>query len=97
MTVIPELPWKPLYTQSGGFDFAGGISANGSSDDTSALAYWSLALTVAFTLLVYTMEGSLDARQKRAYQQTEFPKQLEQTVAKIDAQVVINGGESKVK
>ena len=85
-----DLPWKPIYTQSSGeFDWAGGISAskNATGDDSfSPLAYWSLAGTIAFTLLVYVVEGHLDARQKRSYQITEFPEELEKTVAKIDAQ-----------
>jgi STE24 endopeptidase len=87
MVQLPSLPWKPLYTQSGGWNWEGGISVTTGGDTTTTpLGYWSLALTVAFTVMVYSLEGSLDARQKRAYQQTEFPKQLEQTVAKIDAQ-----------
>lgn len=85
-----DLPWKPIYTQSSGeFDWAGGISAakNATGDGSfSPLAYWSLAGTIAFTLLVYVVEGHLDARQKRSYQITEFPEELEKTVAKIDVQ-----------
>jgi len=84
-----DLPWKPIYTQStGAFDWAGGISAaeDGTDGSFSLLAYWSLAGTIAFTLLVYVVEGHLDARQKKSYQITEFPKELEKTVAKIDAQ-----------
>ena len=76
MNKLFELPWKPLYTQSGG----------ASSGDGSALAYWSLAATVAFTVIVYSFEGSLDARQKAAYQKTKFPKELETTVSKIDSE-----------
>lgn len=72
-----ELPLTPLYTQS-----------NGSAGETgdSPLAYYSLAATIGFTVFVYIFEGSLDARQKAAYQKTEFPKQLEATVSKIDAE-----------
>ncbi|KAG7350859.1 peptidase family M48-domain containing protein [Nitzschia inconspicua] len=80
-----ELPWKPIYTQSGGFNWDGGIGSKSSENDPS-LWSWSLSLTVAFTLVVYVLEKFLDGRQKRAYQQTQFPKQLETTVAKIDAQ-----------
>jgi STE24 endopeptidase len=76
MNKLLELPWQPLYTQSGG----------GSSNNDSTLAYWSLAATVAFTVFVYSFEGSLDARQKAAYQKTIFPKELETTVSKIDAE-----------
>jgi STE24 endopeptidase len=91
-----DLPWKTIYSQSTGeFDWAGGISAaattttdNNDDDEStfSPLAYWSLAGTIGFTLLVYFLEGNLDARQKKSYQIIEFPKELEKTVAKIDAQ-----------
>jgi len=85
-----DLPWKPIYTQkTGEFDWAGGISAAKDSTDDgsfSPFAYWSLAGTITFTLLVYVLEGHLDARQKKSYQITKFPKELEKTVAKIDAQ-----------
>ena len=83
-----DLPWKPIYTQSKGqFDWDGGISiAKDAPGDFSPLTYWSLAGTIAFTLFVYVVEGHLDARQKKSYQITEFPKELELTVAKIDAQ-----------
>jgi hypothetical protein len=85
------LPWTPLYTQSGGFNPSGGLSLAAKTSTTGdaeygPLLYWSLAATVAFTLFVYAFEGSLDARQKRAYQRTEFPQQLKTTVAKIDAE-----------
>ena len=80
--MVLELPWTPLYTQSGGF---GGAGPGGTSDeDPSPFGYYALAATVAFTVFVYAFEGSLDSRQKSAYQKTEFPKQLEVTVAKID-------------
>lgn len=78
---MTALPLKPLYTQSGG--------TSGSVDsEVSVLAYWSLAATIAFTLFVYAFEGSLDARQKAAYQRTNFPKELETTVSKIDSERV---------
>jgi len=95
-----DLPWKPIYTQSTGqFDWEGGISAAKDADDGSfaPLMYWSLAGTIAFTLLVYVVEGHLDARQKRAYQITEFPEELEKTVAKIDAQKKESSGDDKTK
>lgn len=81
-----ELPWTPLYTQSG-------------APDTDALkgspfGLYALAATVAFTVGVYLFESSLDGRQKRAYQKTTFPKQLETTVAQIDA---VDGGYKKKK
>lgn len=77
---MAALPLKPLYTQSGA---SGAADENG---EISLLSYWSLAATVAFTLFVYAFEGSLDARQKAAYQKTVFPKELETTVSKIDAE-----------
>ena len=95
-----DLPWKPIYTQSTGeFDWAGGISAaNDATDDSfSPLMHWSLAGTIAFTLFVYVVEGHLDARQKRSYQITEFPKELENTVAKIDSQKKETGEDDKTK
>ncbi len=95
-----DLPWKPIYTQSTGqFDWEGGISAAKDADNASftPLMYWSLAGTIAFTLLVYVVEGHLDARQKRAYQITEFPEELEKTVAKIDAQKKESSGDDKTK
>jgi STE24 endopeptidase len=79
MNKMFELPWKPWYTQSGGGEETDG-------GEVSPLAYWSLAAMVAFTVFVYAFEGSLDARQKAAYQKTTFPKELETTVAKIDAE-----------
>jgi len=69
-----ELPWSPRYTQTGEAVVA----------DEGSMAYWALAATIAFTVVVFSMEGNLDARQKDAYLQTNFPKQLEQTVSKID-------------
>jgi len=83
-----DLPWKPIYTQSAGeFDWERGFTS-GSADDASysPFAYWSLAGTIGFTVLVYLMEGHIDARQKKAYQVTEFPKELAKTVGKIDSQ-----------
>jgi STE24 endopeptidase len=75
-----DLPWTPFYTQSGG-----GAKPDG-AEELSQLFYWSLAATVAFTLIVYSFEGNLDGRQKRAYQKTTFPQELETTVSKIDAE-----------
>jgi STE24 endopeptidase len=77
--VFYELPWTPLYTQSGG-------SAAASSEELSSFGFYALAATVAFTGWVYAFEGSLDSRQKAAYEKTEFPKQLAMTVSKIDVE-----------
>jgi len=72
---MSSMPWTPLYTQTGG-----------SNTSDSILGLWSLAGTVAFTVIVYAFEKSLDARQKAAYQKTAFPSQLATTVSKIDAE-----------
>jgi STE24 endopeptidase len=85
MALFTSLPWKPMYTQSGGFGFTKS-NDEGVDPISNPFLYWSLALTVAFTVVVFLFEGSLDGRQKKAYQKTEFPRELEQTVAKIDAQ-----------
>ena len=81
--MVLELPWKPLYTQSGGF---GGGGTSSDEEVLSEFGYYALAATVAFTVFVYAFEGSLDSRQKASYQKTDFPKQLEVTVAKIDVE-----------
>ena len=75
--MVLELPWSPLYTQSG-------TAASFTADNI--FGYYALAATVAFTVFVYAFEGSLDSRQKSSYEKTEFPKQLEVTVSKIDVE-----------
>jgi STE24 endopeptidase len=78
MDRFSSLPWTPFYTQSGG---------NPAPDDASSpYLYWSLALTVAFTVVVYAVEGYLDGRQMLSYQQTQFPEALDVTVSSIDAE-----------
>lgn len=74
-----ELPWTPRYSQSGGIRSEEDVSP-------SSLEYWALALTITFTVFVYAFEGYLDGRQKKAYEKTTFPLQLEATVSKIDAE-----------
>jgi hypothetical protein len=83
-----DLPWKPLYTQSGG---------GTNNEEPSVMATWSLAATIAFMVVVYCFEGSLDARQKAAYLKTTFPKELELTVAKIDADRAVSQTTKKPK
>ena len=74
-----DLPWTPAYQQ------LQQPPAEGAEDASSSpLAYWSLAATVAFTVGVYAWEGYLDARQRGAYQKTQFPKELQMTVSEID-------------
>ena len=91
-----QLPWTPLYTQSGWSspeEFIESLKkkASGSDSDSDSvvgpLGMYALAATVAFTVFVYLFESALDARQKRSYQKTTFPKELESTVGKIDAVV----------
>ena len=72
---LSTLPWIPKYTQ-----------ASSSEEYVAETEVFRFALmaTIAFTVAVYSFEGMLDARQKRAYQVTEFPKELEKTVGAID-------------
>ena len=70
---------KPLYTQSG-------VSSPEAAGNISSWAQLSLIATIGFALFVYVLEGSLDARQKATYQKTEFPKELQNTVSKIDVE-----------
>mmetsp|Transcript_4588 Transcript_4588/g.9254 ORF Transcript_4588/g.9254 Transcript_4588/m.9254 type:complete len:485 (+) Transcript_4588:84-1538(+) len=79
MADILALPWIPRYTQ---------VDASPESlggNDASPWLLYSLAATIAFTVLVYGLEGILDARQKVAYQGTSFPEELAKTVSEIDA------------
>lgn len=69
------LPWTPLYNQ---------VPPSDEATESPWLLY-SLAATIAFTVAVYSLEGTLDARQKVAYQATEFPAELAKTVSEIDA------------
>lgn len=81
MSFSQDLPWTPMYTQSGSQDELVAYLKSSSGP----LGQYALVATVAFTVVVYLFESSLDARQKRAYQKTTFPTQLETTVSKIDA------------
>jgi len=71
-----EFPWTPLYTQDG----------TETIDDPGSMGYWALASTIFFTMFVYIFENYLNQRQLQTYNQTEFPKQLEITVQKIDSE-----------
>ena len=77
--IMDILLMKPLYTQSG-------ASSPEVADNLSSWGQWSFVATIGFALFVYVLEGSLDARQKATYQKTEFPKELQNTVSKIDAE-----------
>ena len=68
-----------MYTQATGWK--GSPAEDG---EVSPVLFWALALTVAFTVTVYAVEGLLDGRQWLSYQQTEFPQALAKTVLKID-------------
>jgi len=76
---MSALPWTPFYTQAT-------ASGKAVENTESLLAYWAVAATVAFTVLVYVFENYLDARQKKSYHVTTFPKELETTVSVIDAE-----------
>lgn len=76
MDSILQLPWTPIYKQET-------CELPTSSDDI--MGYYALAFTVLFTVLVFGFEALIDVRQRVANQITEFPKQLETVVNKIDA------------
>jgi STE24 endopeptidase len=78
LTSSLRLPWTPLYNQ---VEYVANVSGS-----ESPLLYWSLALTVAFTVAVYAVEGYLDGRQVRSYQGTNFPSALTKTVGAIDSE-----------
>jgi hypothetical protein len=71
-----DLPWEPLYMQSGGV---------AEVDSSSLFYYYGLASAIVFTLVVHTFEAYLDARQRSSYKETQFPEELETTVLAIDA------------
>lgn len=70
------LPWEPLFTQS-----RGEYTVNADSP----FAFWALAGTIGFTLVVHFFEGYLDSRQRNSYKQTKFPAELETIISKVDA------------
>ena len=80
-----SLPLTPHYTQlrHGGADSNNNEAEDG---DFSILGHCAIAATLAFTLLVFLFEAYLDFRQRSSYHKTEFPPQLEMTVASIDAE-----------
>lgn len=45
---------------------------------------YAMAMTILFTVFVFSLEHMLDHRQKEAYKITKFPQMLEDTVSKID-------------
>merc|ERR1711862_875214 len=66
----------PYYTQTG----------NIMSDEDASTFYGKYALfgTICFASIVHIWESYLDSRQKKSYQITTFPKNLEITVTNID-------------
>jgi STE24 endopeptidase len=71
-----SLPWQPIYTQSGG-------RMEATSEEP--FLFYGLALTVAFTVLVYGFESYLDSRQMTSFHKDDFPEALEKIVSTIDA------------
>lgn len=71
-----SLPLIPKYNQ---------LNAT-TSDDESVLGKYALFATLAFTLVVFLWEAYLNLRQRASYFKTTFPKELEVTVAAIDAE-----------
>ena len=80
-----NLPWKPLYSQQ----------EETESERSSPFYVWSFALTVLFTVAVYSLEGILDDRQKGAYKKTNFPKELASTVGAIDQELTQRANQQK--
>jgi STE24 endopeptidase len=70
-----DLPWEPLYMQSGG---------EAEVDSSSLFYYYGLASAIGFTLMVHAFEAYLDGRQRSAYKEIQFPLELETTVKEID-------------
>jgi STE24 endopeptidase len=73
-----SLPWQPIYTQSGS-------SMNEATPEEKPLLFYGLAVTVAFTVLVYGFESYLDGRQMASFHKVDFPEALAKTVSAIDA------------
>ncbi len=80
-----SLPLTPQYTQLSG---AGKTSPATTNDDGdfSALGYYAVFATIAFTLVVFLFEAYLDFRQRSSYHKTEFPSELSKTVGNIDVE-----------
>jgi len=76
---MDTLPWRPSYAQYSGDN-------ESMETSTTVMETYAVALTILFTVFVFALEHVLDQRQANAYKQTEFPKQLEVSVSKIDAE-----------
>lgn len=92
-----SLPLRPTYSQSafpygGGDDFSSVIE----KDFSDSFVYkWVMAAAIIFTMTVFTFEKMLDQRQAKAYQKTEFPSQLKETVSKIDSEKTTDSSSKK--
>jgi len=87
-SLLNSIPWRPLYSQNED-EFLKG-------SDTLMETY-AVAMTILFTVFVYALEQVLDQRQANAYKMKIFPKQLEITVSKIDAEKKNDPTQSKKK
>ena len=70
---MTSLPWKSVYTQT-----------TDDSAEPTLMSTYAMALTILFTVFVFSFEHMLDERQANAYKIKEFPKMLSETVGKID-------------
>ena len=70
---MTSLPWKSFYTQTSSTEL-----------EPSVMYTYAMAMTVLFTVFVFSLEHMLDHRQQQAYKITKFPETLEDTVSKID-------------
>ena len=83
MDRFQTLPWTPLYSQ---VPYEDDDTSDNDSSSSSWFTLYAMVGTIAFTTVVHMMEGYLDLRQKRAYQQTKFPMELQTIVTVIDTE-----------
>jgi STE24 endopeptidase len=81
---LTQLPWTPLYTQEQSNNDGNQGPGGDDNPELSITATHAMALTVLFTIFVFSLEHMLDERQALAYKSTTFPSLLEETVGKID-------------
>lgn len=70
---MTSLPWTTFYAQT-----------TSEALPPSIMSTYAMAMTILFTVFVFTFEHMLDHRQERAYKITKFPELLAETVDKID-------------
>eukprot|EP00566_Odontella_aurita_P014304 CAMPEP_0113568800 /NCGR_PEP_ID=MMETSP0015_2-20120614/24052_1 /TAXON_ID=2838 /ORGANISM="Odontella" /LENGTH=526 /DNA_ID=CAMNT_0000471385 /DNA_START=15 /DNA_END=1595 /DNA_ORIENTATION=+ /assembly_acc=CAM_ASM_000160 len=85
---MSSFPFRPLYTQTGSIP---------SPEEEVSLEHYALLLTIAFTVVVYALEATLDFRQRGAYQGSDFPRELEDTVRRLDEEAAKDAKEAKEK